>query len=207
MATYIEILKKDPLVYYIYQMDLSIYGIQSEQPKYLVVVDSKYQVPKELRESIEFVFFNTEEWFIKVLNCEVLVWQCSCLNRKFIIKEHVKLVLSTDALKLRQNFKAMLDPYFLVAMSKISNGDFVEGKLKLLDILKEAEFSNQILDFHKIINYGIIKSYYDQLMETENDEEKIISKFMELQAGTVSLLIKRTDSLVQNSKLKKITNE
>lgn len=188
-------------------MDLSIYGIQSEQPKYLVVVDSKYQVPKELRESIEFVFFNTEEWFIKVLNCEVLVWQCSCLNRKFIIKEHVKLVLSTDALKLRQNFKAMLDPYFLVAMSKISNGDFVEGKLKLLDILKEAEFSNQILDFHKIINYGIIKSYYDQLMETENDEEKIISKFMELQAGTVSLLIKRTDSLVQNSKLKKITNE
>ena len=112
MATYIEILKKDPLVYYIYQMDLSIYGIQSEQPKYLVVVDSKYQVPKELRENTEFVFFNTEEWFIKVLNCEVLVWQCSCLNRKFIIKEHVKLVLSTDALKLRQNFKAMLDPYF-----------------------------------------------------------------------------------------------
>ena len=207
MATYIEILKKDPLVYYIYQMDLSIYGIQSEQPKYLVVVDSKYQVLKELRENTEFVFFNTEEWFIKVLNCEVLVWQCSCLNRKFIIKEHVKLVLSTDALKLRQNFKAMLDPYFLVAMSKISNGNFVEGKLKLLDILKEAEFSNQILDFHKIINYGIIKSYYDQLMETENDEEKIISKFMELQAGTVSLLIKRTDSLVQNSKLKKITNE
>lgn len=207
MATYIEILKKDPLVYYIYQMDLSIYGIQSEQPKYLVVVDSKYQIPKELRENTEFVFFNTEEWFIKVLNCEVLVWQCSCLNRKFIIKEHVKLVLSTDALKLRQNFKAMLDPYFLVAMSKISNGDFVEGKLKLLDILKEAEFSNQILDFHKIINYGIIKSYYDQLMETENDEEKIIAKFMELQAGTVSLLIRRTDSLVQNSKLKKITNE
>lgn len=207
MATYIEILKKDPLVYYIYQMDLSIYGIQSEQPKYLVVVDSKYQIPKELRENTEFVFFNTEEWFIKVLNCEVLVWQCSCLNRKFIIKEHVKLVLSTDALKLRQNFKAMLDPYFLVAMSKISNGDFVEGKLKLLDILKEAEFSNQILDFHKIINYGIIKSYYDQLMETENDEEKIISRFIELQAGTVSLLIKRTDSLVQNSKLKKITNE
>jgi hypothetical protein len=101
----------------------------------------------------------------------------------------------------------MMDPYFLVAMSKISNGDFVEGKLKLLDILKEAEFSNQILDFHKIINYGIIKSYYDQLMETENDEEKIIAKFMELQAGTVSLLIRRTDSLIQNNKLKKITNE
>jgi hypothetical protein len=207
MATYIEILKKDPLVYYIYQMDLSIYGIQSEQQKYLVVVDSKYQIPKELRENAEFVFFNTEEWFVKVLNCEILAWQCSCLNRKFIIKEHVKLVLSTDALKLRQNFKAMMDPYFLVAMSKISNGDFVEGKLKLLDILKEAEFSNQILDFHKIINYGIIKSYYDQLMETENDEEKIIAKFMELQAGTVSLLIRRTDSLIQNNKLKKITNE
>lgn len=31
-------------------------------------------------------------------------WECACLNRKFIYKEHVKLLLTTDLIKLRDGF-------------------------------------------------------------------------------------------------------
>ena len=208
MKTNIEILKKDPLVYYIYQKDLSIFGIESNVSKYLVVVDKCYNIPAEFREnSSEFEFLNIDDWFSKVLNCDILAWQCSCLNRKFVIKEHVKLTLSVDATKLRKNFNAMYDPYVIFAMSEISNGNFTNGRLKLLEILKEGDFSNQVIDFHKIINFSVIKSYYNELMKTEDNEEAIFKKFVELQSKSVSNFIKRTDPLVRSNKLKKINNE
>lgn len=222
MNKYLEHLIKDPLVYYVYQSDLSIYGIPTEEEKYIVIVNKDYQVPKDFEEyktpgydwkpikfgikcdNVEFTFFEMQEWFSKVLNCEVLAWQCSCLDKKFIKKEHVKLTLEVDPLKLRKNFTAMFDPYFLVATSKFSQGDFIGGKLKLFEILKEAEFSNQIIDNHKIVNFKTVKEYYDQLTSVEDNEDLILKKFLELQDKTGGLLIKRTEVLYRNSKTKKI---
>lgn len=222
MNKYLEHLIKDPLVYYVYQSDLSIYGIPTEEEKYIVIVNKDYQVPEDFEEykipgydwkpikfgikcdNTEFTFFEMQEWFSKVLNCEVLAWQCSCLDKKFIQKEHVKLTLEVDPLKLRKNFTAMFDPYFLVANSKFSQGDFIGGKLKLFEILKEAEFSNQIIDNHKIVNFKTVKEYYDQLISVEDNEDLILKKFLELQDKTGELLIKRTEVLYKNSKTKKI---
>ena len=98
----------------------------------------------------------------------------------------------------------MFDPYFLVATSKFSQGDFIGGKLKLFEILKEAEFSNQILDNHKIVNFKTVKEYYDQLISVEDNEDLILKKFLELQDKTGGLLIKRTEVAYRNSKMKKV---
>ena len=91
MNKYLEHLVKDPLVYYVYQSDLSIYGIPSEEREYIVVVDKNYKVPEEFKkntyfgheqksidfnvkvENSNFIFFEMQEWFSKVLNCEVIV--------------------------------------------------------------------------------------------------------------------------------------
>ena len=207
MKTYIEMLKRDPLVYYIYQKDLSIFGIETDISQYLVVIDKAYNIPSELRENTSFEFLEIQDWFSKVLNSEIIAWQCLCLNRKFVIKEHVKLNITADILKLRKNFNAIYDPYIIFAMSEISAGNFVKGKLKLLEVLKEGDFSNQIIDFHKIINFGVVKSYYNELMKTENSEEAIFTKFVELQSRSVSNFIERTNPLIRNNKLKKISDE
>ena len=200
-------LKRDPLVYYIYQKDLSIFGIEADISQYLVVIDEAYNIPSELRENTSFEFLEIQDWFSKVLNSEIIAWQCLCLNRKFVIKEHVKLNITADILKLRKNFNAIYDPYVIFAMSEISAGNFVNGKLKLLEVLKEGDFSNQIIDFHKIINFGVVKSYYNEIMNTENSEEAIFTKFVELQSRSVSNFIERTNPLIRNNKLKKISDE
>ena len=200
-------LKRDPLVYYIYQKDLSIFGIEADISQYLVVIDKAYNIPSELKENTSFEFLEIQDWFSKVLNSEIIAWQCLCLNRKFVIKEHVKLNIAADILKLRKNFNAIYDPYVIFAMSEISAGNFVNGKLKLLEVLKEGDFSNQIIDFHKIINFGVVKSYYNELMKTENSEEAIFTKFVELQSRSVSNFIERTNPLIRSNKLKKISDE
>ena len=198
---------RDPLVYYIYQKDLSIFGIEADISQYLVVIDKAYNIPSELKENTSFEFLEIQDWFSKVLNSEIIAWQCLCLNRKFVIKEHVKLNIAADILKLRKNFNAIYDPYVIFAMSEISAGNFVNGKLKLLEVLKEGDFSNQIIDFHKIINFGVVKSYYNELMKTENSEEAIFTKFVELQSRSVSNFIERTNPLIRSNKLKKISDE
>ena len=222
MNKYLEHLIKDPLVYYVYQSDLSIYEIPTDKKQYIVIVNKDYKVPKDFEEyktpgydwkpikfGVEydnsvFVFFEMQEWFSKVLNCEVLAWQCSCLDKKFIHKEHVKLTLETNPLKLRNSFMAMFDPYFITATSKFSQGDFIGGKQKLFEILKEAEFSNQIIDNHKIVSFKAAKPYYDELMAIEDNEDLILEKFLELQKRTVGVLMKRTDEAYKNSKIKKV---
>lgn len=88
MNKYLETLEKDPLVYYIYQSDLSIYSIPSVSEKYIIIVDASYQVPNEFQEfkvkckskvidyniiydNIEFKFYEMQKWFNKVLNSDI----------------------------------------------------------------------------------------------------------------------------------------
>ena len=52
MNSYLKHLKEDPLVYYVYQSDLSIYNIPTEIKEYIVIVNEKYKIPKEFQESV-----------------------------------------------------------------------------------------------------------------------------------------------------------
>ena len=102
MIEYLKKLKEDPLVYYIYQLGLSIYNIPEDNYSYIVIVDPKFKNIKINSENCNFIFYSTDKWFDKVLNNDIDTWICSCLNKKFIIKEHVKILIKPDVLKLRQ---------------------------------------------------------------------------------------------------------
>ena len=41
------------------------------------------------------------------MNGSIEAWECACLNKKFIIKEHVKLLMKTDPLGLRKQIVKM----------------------------------------------------------------------------------------------------
>lgn len=55
----------------------------------------------------DFIFKTNEEWFDDVMNGSIEAWECACLNKKFIIKEHVKLLMKTDPLGLRKQIVKM----------------------------------------------------------------------------------------------------
>ena len=58
-------------------------------------------------DNCDFIFKTNEEWFNDVLNGSIEAWECACLNKKFIIKEHVKLLMKTDPLQLRKQIIKM----------------------------------------------------------------------------------------------------
>lgn len=221
MNDYLVHLIENPKVYYIYQNDLSIYGIESEFQKYLVIVDENYQLPTDFENyksrrdwvkdfpytvkfgGIEFEIFEMQNWFRKVLNCEIIAWQCSCLNKKFIIKEHVKLMLTTDLLKLRKNFDDMVDPTVLYANSELSKGSFFAGRVGLFNILKELIFSNQIIENHKIVNYKVMNEVWNKLNSCEDNQDSILGIFTELLIPEIKVFAKFTDGILRADKIKK----
>lgn len=161
MNKYLEHLIEDPLVYYVYQRGSSIYGLNTEESDidYLVVIDSKYILPEEFieyefdsgclntrknikYENCDFMFINIQDWFNLVINNDIQAWECACLNKKFIKKEYVKLIIKTDPILLIKNiFKRSI----ILDNSLDYKHLWYFGK----DIL----FTQQILDFHKIVDF------------------------------------------------------
>lgn len=216
MNKYLSHLIEDPLVYYVYQSDLSIYDLPSEEPSYIVITDEKYNIPEEFIDSVlfdtnpslsydgaHFKFYEMQDWFQRVIRCEILTSECSCLDKKFIFKEHVKLTITSDIVKLAQGFRAMLDPTVILASAELQNGDFTKGRLRLFNALKEARFSNQIIDNHRIINYKEVKEDYFALFRAEDNFESIMEAFLEQSKKSIESFLKRTEKAFKNAKIKK----
>lgn len=226
MNSYLKHLIEDPLVYYVYQSDLSIYGIPSSEEKYIVVVDKSYKVPDDFKDSVKkdyewqpikfkvehentkFKFYEMQEWFGMILKNDTLVWQCSCLKPAFVKKSCVKITLSSDLLQHRKDFDAVFDPYMINASIDLQQDAYDQAKLRLLEVLKTAEFINQIIEFHKIVNYTRIKEFYNKLNACENTFDSIMNTFFELSKDIIKPLLDKTDPILKKEKLKKIkTNE
>lgn len=221
MNKYLESIEENPLVYYIYQSGLSIYSISSVSEKYIIIVDASYQVPREFRkfkircknkvikynvifDGIEFKLYEMQEWFKKVLDNDIEAWECSCLNKKFIKKEHVKLLLTYDPLQLRLNFDAMLDPFVIHSIHLIKNNNITEGKLVLFDILKQGRFSDQIIENHKIINFKEVAEDYNKLINTGDNIDDIYATFWTIYNGACKSFLNKTQGILNKSKIDKI---
>lgn len=161
MNKYLEHLIEDPLVYYVYQRGSSIYGLNTEESDtdYLVVIDSKYILPEEFveyefdsgclnarknikYENCDFMLINIQNWFNLVINNDIQAWECACLNKKFIKKEYVKLILKTDPILLIKNI--------------FKRSTILDNSLDykhLWHFGKDILFTQQILDFHKIVDF------------------------------------------------------
>ena len=175
-------LKDDELVLYIYQLGLPIYGLSGKE-KYLVIVQEDWKGDLN-GDEVDVEVIKINDWFERVKTGTIEAWICACLNRKFVVKEYVKLMLQTNAVQLRQDIN------FLSFTTKSLLEDKLENiKQQLFDTIAYTIFARQIVENHKIINFAEPAKYYNMLADKMSLEEfnkiyiPIFEEFKELTQG------------------------
>lgn len=202
---FLEYLKQDPGCLYIYNWGPYIYGLEKEPSIYIVVVidawknPEGYNFPSEpwgiyafQKDGIGYFFYRMKYWFDKVLLGDIDTWECACMNKKFIIKEHVKLMMKTNPLQLRKNVDAL----------KYTSDTAIEqaSVYELWSRIKDCKFALQIIDNHKIVNPKEANKDYELLMNA-SDKAYTFKKLIEVPYQNLRL---KTDDLLRRSKIEKI---
>lgn len=202
---FLERLKQDPNCLYIYNWGPYIYGLDKEPGMYLVIVSDYWKSYEDIdfpedpwgiyfftHNDIHYEFYRMKYWFDKVLLGDLDCWECACLNKKYIIKEHVKLMMHTNLLELRKS----IDNYIYKSDTSIQQA----STYSLWNTIKQCKFANQIIDNHKIVNpKEANKDYY--LLEEANDKVYVYKKLIEVPYQNLKL---KTDDLLKKSKIAKV---
>lgn len=183
MNKYLEHLIEDPKVYYVYQRGSSIYGLNNKNSDtdYLVIIDSEYNLPEEFKEfefnsgyinarknikydNCDFMFIFIQDWFKLVIDNKIPAWECACLNKKFIKKEYVKLIIKTDIIKLIKDLMIRRQALFT----------YLNDYKIVWYFIKDVLFTQQIIDFHKITDFKEANKYYNDIKNAESGDRVIL---------------------------------
>lgn len=200
-------------VYYIYMRGSYIYDLQTKDSgiDFLVICNRHITFPKEfynMREptdygrhfdfhinvdGYDFIFKTNEEWFDEVMNGSIEAWECACLNKKFVIKEHVKLLMKTDPLGLRKQIVKM-------------NNEITENSnpKDMWKVIAYCKFANQIIENHKIINFKEANSERKIIMDAEDNK---LSEYVFCISKPLELLKNSTDGMLRQELQKKIVQK
>ena len=189
---------KNPDVYFIYDLRGSVFGID-DLGKYIIVVKDGLIIRDELDDSeiVKVSIYSSSEWFKLVTNGDVLPWICACINKKYIIKEYVKLLMSTNPLQLRKCFDLTKDQI----LSNI--GEIELKQFNLWKIILFARLCNQIIENHKIVNFRNSANDYRELRKYNNFDD-LLNVFNTLITPELNLLYKSTDELLKQEKIAKL---
>ena len=166
MTSFLDYLKESEDCLYIYNRNYSIYGSDNKE-RYTVVVKDSWVCPEDWIgfDTGVYQLFRLSQWFNCITSGNLIGWECACLNKKYIIKEHVKLLMTTNPLQLRKDVDKDFD-------SKPFD-----------ELIRQIKFSIQIIENHKIVNYkdGLddINLINKLILDGETDEDelnKIIDK-------------------------------
>ena len=187
-----------PEVYYIYDLRGAVFGIDN-LGEYIVVVKDGLVIKDELDDSeiVKVSIYSSSEWFKLVINGEILPWICACINKKYILKEHVKLLMTTNPLQLRKCFNTTKNQI----LSNLGETE-LSKQFNLWKIILFARFCNQIIENHKIVNFRNSASDYYELRKC-GDSSELFSIFHKLLAPELNLLYKSTDGLLNKEKMMK----
>ena len=188
-----------PEVYYIYDLRGAVFGIDN-QGEYIVVIKDGLVIKDELDDSeiVKVSIYSSSEWFKLVINGEILPWICACLDKKYVLKEYVKLLMTTNPLQLRKCFDTTKNQI-------LSNPGETElsKQFNLWKIILFARFCNQIIENHKIVNFRNSASDYRELRKYNNFDE-LLNIFNVLITPELNLLYKSTDELLKQEKITKL---
>lgn len=187
-----------PEVYYIYDLRGAVFGVDN-LGEYIVVVKDGLIIEDELDDSeiVKVSIYSSSEWFKLVINGEILPWICACIDKKYILKEYIKLLMTTNPLQLRKCFDTTKNQI-------LSNIEKVELKqFNLWKIILFARFCNQIIENHKIVNFRNSVSDYQELKKYNNFDE-LLNIFNTLISSELNLLYKSTDELLKQEKITKL---
>ena len=96
-----------PEIYYIYDLRGAAFGVD-DLGEYIIVTKDGLVIKDELDDSeiVNVSIYSSSEWFKLVINGEILPWICAFIDKKYILKEYVKLLMTTNPLQLRKCFEA-----------------------------------------------------------------------------------------------------
>jgi len=194
MNSFLDYLKESPDCLYIYNRDFSIYGLESKE-RYTIVVKDDWICPEDWIgfDTDVYEVFYLNEWFNIVLNGDLIGWECACLNKKYVIKEHVKLLMKTNPLQLKKTIRTQ----------RLSNEIYSDVNiLRDWELIKNIKFAIQIIENHKIVNFKEAKNDYFNLSKCESIEEltEYINK-------SYQILKDLTDGMLLQERIKEINNE
>ena len=188
-----------PEVYYIYDLRGAAFGVD-DLGEYIIVTKDGLVIKDELDDSeiVKVSIYTSSEWFTLVVNGEILPWICACIDKKYILKEYVKLLMTTNPLQLRKCF----DITKVQILSNLGETEF--SKLfNLWKIILFARFCNQIIENHKIVNFKNSANDYLECKKC-NDNTELFNTYTKLLAPELFLLYKSTDGLLKREKIAKI---
>lgn len=186
---------ENPDVYYIYDLRGDVFGIDN-LGEYIIVIKDGLVIKDELDDSeiIKVSIYSSSEWFKLVTNGEILPWICACINKKYIIKEYVKLLMVTNPLQLRKCFDSIKNQI-------LSNIEKLESKqFNLWKIILIARLCNQIIENHKIVNFRNSADDYQELKKYNNLDD-LLNIFNTLLTPELNLFYKTTNGLLKQEKI------
>ena len=188
-----------PEVYYIYDLRGAAFGVD-DLGEYIIVTKDGLVIKDELDDSeiVKVSIYFSSEWFKLVVNGEILPWICACIDKKYILKEYVKLLMTTNPLQLRKCFEATR----VQILSNLGETEFSK-RFNLWKIILFARFCNQIIENHKIVNFKNSANDYQELRKYTDDNE-LLNAFNALITPEINLLYKSTDGLLKREKIAKI---
>lgn len=188
-----------PEVYYIYDLRGAVFGIDN-LGEYIVVVKDGLIIKDELDDSeiVKVSIYSSSEWFKLVINGEILPWICACIDKKYILKEYVKLLMTTNPLQLRKCFDTTKNQI----LSNLGKTE-LSKQFNLWKIILFARFCNQIIENHKIVNFRNSANDYRELRKYNNFDE-LLNMFNVLITPELNLLYKSTDELLKQEKITKL---
>lgn len=193
---------ENPEVYFIYDLRGSVFGVD-DIGEYIIVIKEGLAIKDELDDSeiIKVSIYTSEEWFKLVINGEILPWICACIDKKYILKEHVKLLMNTNPLQLRKCF----DTTKIQILTNLGDTE-LSKQFNLWKIILFARFCNQIIENHKIVNFrNSANDYYE--LRKYGDFIELFDKFNILIASELDLLYKSTNKLLKQERMKKWTTK
>ena len=188
-----------PEVYYIYDLRGAAFGVD-DLGEYIIITKDGLVIKDELDDSeiIKVSIYSSSEWFKLVINGEILPWICACIDKKYILKEYVKLLMTTNPLQLRKCFEATR----VQILSNLGETQ-LSKQFNLWRIILFARFCNQIIENHKIVNFKNSANDYQELRKYTDDNE-LLNAFNALITPEINLLYKSTDGLLKREKIAKI---
>ena len=194
MTNIINTLKESSDCLYIYNRNFSIYGLPDKE-RYTIIVSDDWELPEDWNglDLEKYQIYQISHWFRYILDGTLVGWECACLNKKYIIKEEVKLLMKTNPLQLRRAIDLQLADYKNKGLFNINEA---------WKIIKNIKFSIQIIENHKIVNFKEAQNDYYNLLSFESIDEVenyINQSYIQLK--------KLTDGMIKQEILKKLKNE
>ena len=203
-----EELLKDPNVLYVYEIGPQIYGLFEgvDRRKFLVICNDGLEPEIESTREKEYTIKRIGDWFQEVMSGQMLPWMCACLNKKFVHKEHVKLIMNTNPLQLRKDWDKMQKRIWEQAETILNEQQACLTAEKMIwELYRYLSFANQIIDNHKIVNFKTVAPVYNKLVRGEHyDIDSLKNAWHEFCDDELKFFKNKTDDILKADKIKKI---